>query len=104
MMVDDVAKLDLDNTEIAKLNAMHEHAARDKAMEIGRVGYWLGGRDNAILYIAAGIIMLAIVGACLMAWINTPVSDEMAKAFAALALSALGYMFGSVGRHHNHRD
>jgi hypothetical protein len=91
----------VDDREIAKLNTMHEHAARERAMEIGRVGYWLGTRDNAIIYIAAGVIMLAILGACLMAWINTPVSDEMAKAFAALALSALGYMFGSVGRQHN---
>jgi len=86
----------LDKQEIARLNAVHEHAAREKAMEIGRVGYWLGSRDNAIIYIAAGVILLGMIGAGVMVWINTPASNDMAKAFAALALSALGYMFGSA--------
>jgi hypothetical protein len=98
MANDPKGEIQIDDKEIAKLNAVHEHASRDKAMELGRIGYWLGSRDNAVIYIAAAVIVLSMIVATIMVLINTPASADLAKAFGALAISALGYMFGSIGR------
>src|SRR4051794_30431594 len=77
-----------------------EHASR--LAEMGRIGVWFGSRDNAIIYIAALIIIFSMIGAAVLAGFDdgrSALRGDMAKALAALALSALGYMFGSISRH-----
>jgi hypothetical protein len=77
--------------------------AERASAEMGRVGSWLGSRENAIIYIAFIIILFSMV-ACL--WLaladpTSPLKQDMAKAFAALAISTVGYMFGSNSRRGN---
>jgi len=82
-----------------------EHAAR--IAEMGRLGIWFGSRDTAIIYIAGLVILISILAALFLALGDdghSAVRADMAKAFAALAFSALGYMFGSSGRRNNHQD
>jgi hypothetical protein len=87
-----------DPGDLRKMALANEHASREKAMDMGRIGVWLGSRENAVIYIALAVIVLSMVGATIMVLINTPTSTDLAKAFGALAISALGYMFGSIGR------
>jgi hypothetical protein len=52
--------LQLDDKEIAKLNAVQAHAQKARETDIGRIGSWLGSRDNAVIYLAAGVLVFAI--------------------------------------------
>jgi hypothetical protein len=92
-----------DPHELRKMELANEQVSRERAMEMGKIGTWLGSRENAVIYIAAAVIVLSMIGATIMVLINTPTSGDLAKAFGALAISALGYMFGSIGRRDNHR-
>jgi len=83
----------------------NEYASR--LAEMGKIGVWLGSRDHAVIYIAGIVIVVSIIAALILALSDdghSAVRADMAKAFAALALSALGYMFGSSGRRSDHRD
>ena len=93
------SKLELPtDTKLAGKLIEAEHASR--IAEMGRVGVWLGSRDNAVVYIAAGIVVLSMIGAVILALPDSPsqLRSDIAKGLAALGLSALGYMFGSSGR------
>jgi hypothetical protein len=72
---------------------------------MGKMGMWFGSRDNAVIYIAALVFLISIMGCFLLALSDSssPLRADMAKVLAALALSALGYMFGSSSRR-NGRD
>jgi len=86
--------IQVDDREIARLNTVHEHASKDKAMEMGKIGIWFGSRDNAVVYLAWSVILLAIIGGTVLAVVDSSLRPDMGKALAALAISALGYMFG----------
>jgi hypothetical protein len=73
-----------------------EHASR--VVEIGRIGSFFGSRNNAVVYLAALVIILATIGAIIIAACEPTLRADAMKALAALALSALGYMFGSGSR------
>ena len=82
-----------------------EHAG--KVAEMGRIGVWLGSRENAIIYITGTVILVSIIAAAILAAGDdghSSAREDLVKAFAALALSALGYMFGSMGQRERHRD
>jgi hypothetical protein len=72
--------------------------------EMGRIGTWLGSRDNAVIYIAALVALISLIAAALLAAYDSsssPLRGDMAKTFAAIALSALSYIFGSTSRRAN---
>jgi|SRR2546421_11084150 hypothetical protein len=91
-----------DDKELAKyqLQAQTQQAARQQ--EYGRMGSLFGSRDNAVIYLATAVILLALIGGTIIAVVEPSVRGDMAKALAALAISALGYMFGASrpGSHH----
>jgi hypothetical protein len=76
----------------------------ERRQELGKMGDLFGSRDNAIVYLAAAVIVISIVAGCILA-IFEPTSSrsDLIKALAAIALSALGYMFGSIRRNNNDR-
>jgi hypothetical protein len=78
--------------------------AERASAEMGRIGAWLGSRDNAVIYIAALVALISLIAAALLAAYDSPSSPlrgDMAKTFAAIALSALSYIFGSTSRRAN---
>jgi len=77
--------------------------AERASAEMGRIGTWLGSRDNAVIYIAAVVALISLIAAALLAAYDSssPLRGDMAKTFAAIALSALPYMFGSTSRRAN---
>jgi hypothetical protein len=92
-------KLDLpsDKTLATKIiEAEHEHASR--VVEMGKIGQLLGSRENAVIYLAAFVIMISVIAGAVLAYVEASLRPDMAKACAAIAISALGYMFGSGGR------
>jgi hypothetical protein len=95
--MNDPAIPDAPDKELAKfqLQAQTQHAARQQ--DIGKMGAFFGSRDNAVIYLAWSIIILGIIGGTILAVIDPDVRGDMAKAFAALTISALGYMFGRSG-------
>jgi len=93
-----------DEHELRKLTLEIERASKEKELDMGKIGAFFGSRDNAVIYIAAAVIVLSMIGGALMVLPDTlsPARADMAKAFGALAFSALGYMFGSISsRHHS---
>jgi hypothetical protein len=54
-------EIKLDDLEIAKLNAVHAHAAKDKAMDLGKIGAWLGGPKNAPVNIAGFTVVACVL-------------------------------------------
>jgi len=93
-MSDEHSQSGSDN-ELARihLQAQSQRAARQQ--EIGKMGAFFGSRDNAVVYLAMIIIVLAVIGGVVLAILDATLRGDMGKALAALALSALGYMFGS---------
>ena len=83
----------------AKLAAKVIEADRASA-EMGMIGTFLGARHNAVVYIAFVIVVLSGAAALWLALAEptSPLKADIAKAFAALALSALGYGFGANSR------
>jgi hypothetical protein len=73
-----------------------EHAS--KIAEMGKEGIFFGSRDNAIIYLAAIVVVLSAVGTIIFAILDPTLRADAFKALAALGLSALGYMFGAIGR------
>ena len=72
-----------------------EHAGR--IAEMGKIGVLFGSRDNASIYLAALIIVLAVAGLVVLAVIDSTLRADLAKALGALAVAALGYIFGRGG-------
>jgi hypothetical protein len=86
------------DSELAKihLQAQSQRAARQQ--EFGKMGSLFGSRDNAVVYLAVIVIILAIIGSVILAIIDPTLRGDMSKTLAALAIAALGYMFGQSGR------
>jgi hypothetical protein len=97
-------EITIDEMEIKRLNALHEHASKSKAMEMGRIGYWLGAPENAVLYLSVLILTLAGVGAFTLSYIDPSLRADVEKAFVAVATAAAGFMFGSISTRGGRRD
>ena len=90
-----MARIDLpDNEELASkvLDAEAQKA------EIGWMRKLFGSRKHAPTNIAGTVLLLSLVGLGLLAFV--PVADaavrpDLIKIFSAIALAALGYVFGS---------
>jgi hypothetical protein len=80
--------IQVDDREIARLNAIHEHASREKAMDIGKIGLWLGTRDNALLYLAAGVLFFAIFVAAFISIFEPTSRADIIKALISIATLA----------------
>ena len=97
-------EVSVDEMEIKKLNVLHEHESKSKAMEMGRIGYWLGAPENSVLYLAVLILVLAGIGAFTLSYIGPSLRADVEKAFVAVATAAAGFMFGSISTRSSRRD
>jgi hypothetical protein len=79
-----------------------EADAAKHARDMGRIGYWFGSRENAVVYLAAAVIVIAMCVSGILAYQEPTLRADTGKALLALALSALGFMFGAGGRHRDH--
>lgn len=70
-----------------------EHAG--KLAEMGKIGLFFGSRDNAAVWIAGFLILLALLGLALLAWLDASLRLTVAQSFGALVAGSLGYIFGS---------
>jgi uncharacterized membrane protein len=62
---------------------------------MGRIGYWLGSRDNAALYFIAGIIFFSMVALIVLAFVDSsPHRLEVIKQFSTALALALGFIGG----------
>jgi hypothetical protein len=87
--------IQLDNKEIAKLNAVQAHAQKARETDIGTIGRWLGSRDNAVIYLAAGVLVFAILMAGFISIFESTVRADMVKALISIATLAAGVMAGA---------
>src|SRR5437764_14718097 len=70
-----------------------------RSREMGKLGSWLGSRENASTYIA-GILAL-FFAPCLCALLFAPIGSgierrDALQIFGGFFLAALGYLFGSL--------
>jgi hypothetical protein len=91
---DDKGAIQVDDREIKKLNVVHEHATKDKAMDLGKIGVWLGSRENAATYLAAATIFFAGAAAVALSVSDPSLRPDTVKALLSLTILAAGYMFG----------
>lgn len=63
-------------------------------MEIGTIGRFFGSRDNALVYLAWIIVVVALISSTIIAIMDASLRPDLTKAIAALAIAALSYMFG----------
>jgi hypothetical protein len=66
-----------------------------EAQDMGRIGYWLGSRENAALYFVAGIIFFALIALLVLAFAEpSPHRTEVIKQFSTALALALGFIGG----------
>jgi hypothetical protein len=70
-----------------------------RSREMGRLGGWLGSRENASTYIAG--ILAVFFALCLCALVFAPIGSgierkDALQLFGGFFLAALGYLFGSL--------
>lgn len=69
---------------------------KENAQNMGKIGVWLGSRENAAVHIAGFITVLLIVIAGLIGAFGGEDRLEMVKLFGSFSLAAIGYLFGSL--------
>ena len=97
-------EIEIDDREIRKLNVVQDHATKNKAMDMGRIGVWFGSRENASIYLAAITILLAGSAAAGFAIADPSLRPDIAKSLLGIALLAAGYMFGASKGSSGHSD
>jgi hypothetical protein len=97
-------EIKVDDREIARLNAVQEHAVRSKAMDLGKIGVWLGSRENASIYLAAITILFSGSAAVGFAVVDPTIRPDIAKSLLGIAILAAGYMFGASKGSGGHSD
>jgi hypothetical protein len=90
-------EIQVDDREVARLNALHAHKSKEKQIDMGKLGILFGARETAVIYLTWIIIMLAMIGGTIIAILDPSLRSDMAKALAAIAIAALGYMAGKGG-------
>jgi hypothetical protein len=95
MMMADDPQIQLDDKEIARINAAQVHKQKARETEIGKIGRWLGSRDNAVIYLAAAVLAFAIVMATIISIWEPMVRAEVVKALITIATLAAGVMAGA---------
>ena len=85
------------NPEVAGklIDAEHAHALR--LAEMGAIGGLMGSRENASLYLSAGVVVLALVGAVILAVCQPDLRADTLKGVFVVATTALGYFLASGG-------
>jgi hypothetical protein len=97
-MADDIPKLDLDDKEIAKLNAIHAHASKDKAMDMGLIGRIFGSvaeKPGNIAGFTMIVLLLMLAGVLIWGTDTSSMSkkDELVLVGGFISLT-LGFIFG----------
>jgi hypothetical protein len=87
-----------DDKELAKTVITNEAKLQAKQADMGKLGLIFGSRDNAAVYLAGIVIIVAVLGSTLLAFIEPLLRQDLGKALIALALMAAGYIFGAVQR------
>ena len=67
-----------------------------EAQNMGRIGYWLGSRDNARIYIATGVLLFALTIYGVAAYFDPGLRADFGKVLAAVAIGSLGFLGGSA--------
>ena len=88
-----------EDRDLDKLIVLAQSQSVQQRQEMGRVGEFLGSRDNAVIYIALAVILLSVISSVVLACFEpNPLRSDLIKALASLAVSTVGFMFGSLRR------
>ena len=88
-------KIELPKDRTLATKVIDSESAKDlEAMRLGKIGVYLGSRENAMTYLTWALIILCVLGATCLGIGNDSLRPDVVKALLALAISALGYMFG----------
>ena len=71
-----------------------EHELNLRGQELGKVGVWFGSRENAALYFAGAVVLLALVVASIVGIAEPTLRPDLMKLLAAVAMAALGFVGG----------
>ena len=97
-MAEEKPEIAVDDKEIAKLNAIHAHASKDKAMDMGLLGKIFGSTTEKPGNIAGAAILLSFVflAAVLFYGPNSPDFPKHVAVtlFGGIITGALGFLFG----------
>jgi hypothetical protein len=66
--------------------------------EMGKIGEYFGSKDNATVYLAEILILVALIFMAAIAYADPGLRADALKAIIAIATLALGYMFGAGGK------
>jgi hypothetical protein len=89
---------DKDENNLALKSVPHEVQLRREAQDMGRVGLWLGSRDNAAMYFAALIALIVSVFLGVLAVVDISIRGDIVKLFAGIAVAAMGFLGGKGHR------
>jgi len=71
-----------------------EFQLRREAQNMGKIGTWLGSRENAALYLCGFITILAMFGLVVLAFRTTTGEAKLLEAFFAVIMATVGFIGG----------
>jgi hypothetical protein len=81
------------NSQITEADLKHQ------SQELGRVGSIFGSKDQAPIYFAGLLMVIASVGFCIVAICpTTPEKGDALKTLGAIVIAALTFLGGASGR------
>jgi hypothetical protein len=66
--------------------------------EMGKIGQFFGSKDNATVYLAEILVVVALVAGAIIAYLDSTLRADAMKGIFAIGTLALGYMFGAGGK------
>jgi hypothetical protein len=88
-----------EDKDLARMLVQAEVQQSERSQQMGRLGSWLGSRENAPTYIAG--IMACFFALVIAAIVFVPMGEGLTRQDAlqiigGFFLAALGYLFGSI--------
>jgi len=67
---------------------------RAKQLDMGKIGAWFGSRENAALYFAGTVVIMALLGLGVIAFVEPAMRPDLVKILGAVVIGTLGYICG----------
>ena len=82
-----------ENAEMHRVRGQIE--LQKDAQQLGKIGLWLGNRENAAPYIAAFFVLVCLLVLVGFAAIEPQARERVLEVFAAVVIAGVGFIAGS---------
>lgn len=72
----------------------NRHKREQDSMKLGAIGRWLGTRDNAIIYIVAGLVILCVLSVAILGVIDVNLRPSAFEFFKVVGIALVGFFAG----------